>query len=157
MYDFKNSFFLNFLLIHRAKYIFSGDMFCLPHFWAQIHSVTIEAILDIVHICHWIQNVFDAHWVCIWVESIKIYSLQFHTNLKLPLFLLSMFDQLYVRPTRISFRQKNATNFVIYKSLKKSRKHKISTLFQFSLLWVIFKAFHLHKGHSKTTWTIGGG
>ena len=39
MHDFKNSFFLNFLLIHRAKYIFSRDMFCLPHFWAKIHGV----------------------------------------------------------------------------------------------------------------------
>ena len=39
MYDFKNSFFLAFVHINRAKYIFSRDMFCLPHFWAEIHSV----------------------------------------------------------------------------------------------------------------------
>ena len=39
MYDFKNSFFPDFLLIHRAKYIFSRDMFCLYHFRAKIHSV----------------------------------------------------------------------------------------------------------------------
>ena len=39
MYDFKNSFFPNFLFIHRAKYIFSRDMFCLYHFRAKIHSV----------------------------------------------------------------------------------------------------------------------
>ena len=41
MYDFKNSFFPNFLLIHRAKYVFSIDMFCLYHFRAKIHSVTV--------------------------------------------------------------------------------------------------------------------
>ena len=35
MYDFKNSFFPNFLLFHRAKYIFSKDMFCLYHFRAK--------------------------------------------------------------------------------------------------------------------------
>ena len=40
MYDFKNSFFPNFLLIHRAKHIFSRDMFCLYHFRAKIHGVT---------------------------------------------------------------------------------------------------------------------
>ena len=39
MYDFKTSFFLNFLLIHRAKYIFSRDMFSLYHFRAKIHGV----------------------------------------------------------------------------------------------------------------------
>ena len=39
MYDFKNSFFPNFLLIHRAKYIFSRDMFCLYHFRAKIHGM----------------------------------------------------------------------------------------------------------------------
>ena len=39
MYDFKNSFFPNFLLTHRAKYIFSRDMFCLYHFRAKIHGV----------------------------------------------------------------------------------------------------------------------
>ena len=39
MYDFKNSFFPNFLLIYRAKYIFSRDMFCLYHFGAKIHGV----------------------------------------------------------------------------------------------------------------------
>ena len=38
-YDFKNSFFPNFLLIHKAKYIFSRDMFCLHHFRAKIHGV----------------------------------------------------------------------------------------------------------------------
>ena len=40
MYDFKNSFFPNFLLIHRAKYIFSRDMFYLYHFRAKIHAVS---------------------------------------------------------------------------------------------------------------------
>ena len=40
MYDFKNSFFPNFLLIHRAKYIFSIDMFCVYHFKAKIHGVS---------------------------------------------------------------------------------------------------------------------
>ena len=39
MYDFKNSFSSAFLHIHRAKYSFSGDMFCLSHFWAKIHGV----------------------------------------------------------------------------------------------------------------------
>ena len=39
MYDFKNSFFPNFVFIHRAKYIFSRDMFCLYHFRAKIHGV----------------------------------------------------------------------------------------------------------------------
>ena len=39
MYDFKNSFSPAFVYIHRAKYIFSRDMFCLPHFWAKIHGV----------------------------------------------------------------------------------------------------------------------
>ena len=42
MYDFKNSFFPNFLLIHRAKYIFSRDMFCLHHFRAKIHGVSFK-------------------------------------------------------------------------------------------------------------------
>ena len=42
MYDFKNSFFPNFLLIHRAKYIFSRVMFCLYHFRAKIHGVSSE-------------------------------------------------------------------------------------------------------------------
>ena len=39
MYDFKNSFSLAFIYIHIKKYIFSRDMFCLPHFWAKIHGV----------------------------------------------------------------------------------------------------------------------
>ena len=39
MYDFKNSFFPNFLSIHRAKYISSRAMFCLYHFGAKIHGV----------------------------------------------------------------------------------------------------------------------
>ena len=39
MYHFKNSFFPNSLIIHRAKYIFSIDMFCLYHFGAKIHGV----------------------------------------------------------------------------------------------------------------------
>ena len=39
MYEFKNSFSLAFVYIHRAKYIFSRDMFFLPHFWAKIHGV----------------------------------------------------------------------------------------------------------------------
>ena len=39
MYNFKNSFFPNFLLIRRVKYIFSRDMFCLYHFKAKIHGV----------------------------------------------------------------------------------------------------------------------
>ena len=39
MYDFKNSFSFAFVYIHRAKYIFSRDMFCLPYFWAKIHGV----------------------------------------------------------------------------------------------------------------------
>ena len=38
MYDFKNSFSPAFVYIHRTKYIFSRNMFCLPHFWAKIHS-----------------------------------------------------------------------------------------------------------------------
>ena len=41
MYDFKNSFSLAFVYIHRAKFIFSRDMFCLPHFWAKIHGVSV--------------------------------------------------------------------------------------------------------------------
>ena len=36
MYDFKNSFSPAFVYIHREKYIFSRDMFCLP----QIHGVS---------------------------------------------------------------------------------------------------------------------
>ena len=40
MCDFKNSFSPAFLYIHRAKYIFSRDMFRLPHFWAKIHGVS---------------------------------------------------------------------------------------------------------------------
>ena len=40
MYDFKNSFSPDFICIHRAKYIFSKDMFCLPHFWTKIHGVS---------------------------------------------------------------------------------------------------------------------
>ena len=39
MYDFKNSFSFAVVYIHRAKYIFSRDMFCLPHFWAKNHGV----------------------------------------------------------------------------------------------------------------------
>ena len=39
MYDFKTSFFPNFPLIHRAKDIFSIDMFCMYHFRAKIHGV----------------------------------------------------------------------------------------------------------------------
>ena len=39
MYDFKKSFSPAFVYIHRAKYIFSRDMFCLPHFWPKIHGV----------------------------------------------------------------------------------------------------------------------
>ena len=39
MYHFKNYFFPAFVYIHKAKYIFSRDMFCLPHFWAKIHGV----------------------------------------------------------------------------------------------------------------------
>ena len=41
IYDFKNSFFPNFLLIYRAKYIFSRDMFYLYHFRAKIHGVKL--------------------------------------------------------------------------------------------------------------------
>ena len=39
MYDLKNSFPPTSLYIHQAKFIFSKDMFCLPHFWAKIHGV----------------------------------------------------------------------------------------------------------------------
>ena len=39
MYEFKNYFFPNFLLIHKAKYIFSRDMFCICNFRAKIHGV----------------------------------------------------------------------------------------------------------------------
>ena len=39
---FQNSFFPDFLLIHRAKYIFSRDMFCLYHLRAKIHSVSVK-------------------------------------------------------------------------------------------------------------------
>ena len=38
-YDLKNSFFPNFLLIHREKYIFSRDMFFKRHFELIYHSV----------------------------------------------------------------------------------------------------------------------
>jgi len=48
MYDFKNSFFLAFIYIHRAKYIFSRDMFCPPHFWAKIHCVTRLYLLSYI-------------------------------------------------------------------------------------------------------------
>ena len=44
IYDFKNSFFPNLVLIHRAKYIFS-DMLCLYHFWARIHGVVRKTML----------------------------------------------------------------------------------------------------------------
>ena len=36
---FQKFFSPAFVYIHRAKYNFSRDMFCLPHFWAKIHSV----------------------------------------------------------------------------------------------------------------------
>ena len=49
MYDFKNSFFLNFLLIHIATYIFSRDMFCLYYFRAKIHSVCNFSMLQFTH------------------------------------------------------------------------------------------------------------
>ena len=39
MYDLKNSFFPIFLLIHRATYIFSRDMFWRYHFRAKIQGV----------------------------------------------------------------------------------------------------------------------
>ena len=39
MYDFKNSFSSDFANIHRAKYIFSREMFCLYHFSAIIRDV----------------------------------------------------------------------------------------------------------------------
>ena len=39
MYNFKNSFSPDFLTIHRAKHIFSRDMFCLYRFGAKIHGV----------------------------------------------------------------------------------------------------------------------
>ena len=39
MYNFKNSFFPNFVFIGRVKYIFSRDMFYLYHFQARIHGV----------------------------------------------------------------------------------------------------------------------
>ena len=39
IYNFKNSFFPNFLLIHRAKYILSRAMFCQYHYRAKIHCV----------------------------------------------------------------------------------------------------------------------
>ena len=42
MHDFKNSFVPNFLLIHRAKYIFSRDMFYLYHFGAKIHGLSLK-------------------------------------------------------------------------------------------------------------------
>ena len=43
MYNFKNSFSPAFVYIHRAKYVASRDMFCLPHFWAKIHEVRGKA------------------------------------------------------------------------------------------------------------------
>ena len=46
MYDFKNSFSLAFVHIHRAKCIFFRDMFCLPHFLAKIHGVSTVAQLS---------------------------------------------------------------------------------------------------------------
>ena len=48
MYDFKNSFFFDFLLIQRAKYIFSRDMFCLYHFWTKINSVLCVSVVECV-------------------------------------------------------------------------------------------------------------
>ena len=39
MYNFKDSFPPAFVYIHRVKYIFSRDIFCLPYFWAKIHGV----------------------------------------------------------------------------------------------------------------------
>ena len=41
MYDLKNSFFPNFLLICRAKYIFSRDMFFKRNFELIFHSVNV--------------------------------------------------------------------------------------------------------------------
>ena len=43
MYNFKNSFSPAFVYIHRAKYIFSRDMFCLPHFGEKIHGVITKS------------------------------------------------------------------------------------------------------------------
>ena len=40
MYDFKNRFSPDFVCIHRAKYIFSRYMFCLPYFWGKIQGVS---------------------------------------------------------------------------------------------------------------------
>ena len=65
MYYFKNSSFPNFLLIHRARYIFSRDMICLYHFKAKIYDVkeTINILvlriikIPILKTClnHWTQ------------------------------------------------------------------------------------------------------
>ena len=57
MYDFKNSLFPNFLLIHRAKYVFSRDMFCLPYFSATIHCVHPSSSLDYKVHCSLIHTV----------------------------------------------------------------------------------------------------
>ena len=51
MYKFKNSFFPNFLLIHRAKYIFSRDVFFLYHFRAKIHGMIQSIYSTKLHLC----------------------------------------------------------------------------------------------------------
>ena len=44
MYDFKNYFSPLLYTSIEHKYFFSRDMFCLPYFWAKIHSVMPQYI-----------------------------------------------------------------------------------------------------------------
>ena len=74
MYDFKNSFFHNFLLIHRAKYIFSRDTFCLYHFRSKIHGVcpkeNLEHIVAIIKktLTHWWPSSLNLTLACLEVK-----------------------------------------------------------------------------------------
>ena len=59
MYDFKILFFLILSYIHRAKYIFSSDMFCLHHFWAKIHGVVKVPLNHLIK-----RNLFQNNCPC---------------------------------------------------------------------------------------------
>ena len=54
--DFKNSFSLYFAFIHRAKYIFSRDIFCLYYFRAKVHSTKGLNFDWYGHVLDWIWN-----------------------------------------------------------------------------------------------------
>ena len=112
MYNFKNCFFPNYLLIHRAEYIFSRYMLCLYHFRAKIHGVSclkkklcfcLQQLHNDLLLMFDIWNIFFySDKVCIFEHVSAIAAFISITDSMISLFLCSiwckMFSKLRLRP-----------------------------------------------------------